>query len=74
MGNCTQSLVLAQKGACGKVPCDCDKVTACETDMETHPAHPLSGAPALTAGFVPSKSFFTPQKQTKLVRGFQRAI
>lgn len=64
MGSCTQSLILAQKGTCGKVPCDCGEVTARETDMETHPAHAMSGAPALTAGFVPSKSCFTPQNQT----------
>lgn len=63
MGNCTQSLILTWRGACGKVPCDYGEVTTRETDVETHPAIPTcpaSGAPALTGGFVPSKSFLAP--------------
>lgn len=63
MGNCTQSLILAQRHACRKVPRDYGKVTTCEGDVETHPgvpAHPVSGAPALTGGFVLSESFLTP--------------
>jgi len=77
MGNRTPSLILAWRGACRKVPHDYGEVTTRETDVETHPAipaHPVSRAPALTGGFVPSKSFLTPRKQTKLFRGFQRAV
>lgn len=72
-----QSLILAWRGVCGKLPRDYDEVATRGGDMGTHPAipaHPASGAPALTGGFVPSKSFLAPRKQTKLFRGFQRAV
>lgn len=62
-GELYAAFILAHGGACGKVPCDYGELTTREGDVETHPAipaHPVSGAPALTGRFVPSESFLTP--------------